>query len=164
MASTPTKRQRVVDDKTYVHCTVKGPKGDTGIGPLYESEGAWPYYTISFRRTLCPTFFDLWSKLTSVMLYANDEKVPFTDMDCLLSNLEDVEFTMGEWTDEYSELHDKLLNMCDEKALANIDADIARLSRQIQLKEERRAAISAKITGRKRVATRRQNSLAVGYK
>lgn len=159
-----SKRQRVIDDREYIHCVIKGPKGEIGIGPLFESEDAWPVYTISFRRAFHPTFFNLWSKMSSVMLYIDNEEKPFTNLDCPLTELEDVEFRIGDWTEEHYELRDKLCNMCDEKAISNIDAEIARLTHQIRLKEDRRAAISAKMSARKRPATRRQTALEISLK
>lgn len=149
-SSASRKRQRIVDDDNYVHCTIRGPKGAMIIGPLFESEEDWPAYTISFRRSMKPTFFNLWSKLSSVMLYADNHDTPFTDMNCLLEELEHVEFRLGEWTEEYAALHDRLNDMCDERAVANLDGDINRLQAAISQKEQKRAIVVAKIQARKR--------------
>lgn len=151
------KRQRVVDSADYIHCTIIGPKEGVTLGPLFETEAAWPTYTISFPRSGNPSFFSLWSKLTSVMLYIEDEKEPFTDFDRPLSELEDIEFRMGDWTEPYFDLRETLAMMCDEKAISNLNADIKQLSQQIKQKEDRRTSLAAKVAARKRQMCARRN-------
>lgn len=149
-SSSTTKRQRVINDDDYINCVLRGTKDNVAIGPLFEKAEDCPIYTISFLKSTNPTFFSLWSKLSSVMLYLGESDTPFIDMERPLADLEAHYFRMGEWTDEYETLKETLATKCDECAIANIDADINRLVSVISQKEKRRELLATKIQSRKR--------------
>lgn len=142
-SSSSAKRPRIIiNDDEIVTAVIYLPDAYDEWNDIAPDE--WKV-SISFRVASNPTFFNVWVRMKSWLIYAEGESAPISDLDIPLEDLVGKRLRARAWTPADKQLEDTLNHECDKRMLRILDDQIATLATRLSAREKARQLVSARI-------------------